>query len=595
MLVACAGGLAVAGCNSSPATSKPVTKAKAAPAEELADLVQESVQRSNDLTACQHLTEQLNVGLSRPDAKLKPEPLTAEQKAFLAKEAGLTPAELDEIARSEFTPLDAAALEEAFLFHDAAKALDVGGLPPLQRIRAALDWVVRNVRAAPPAGFTAPPASVVLRGYGSGLERTYVLLALLRQLDFDAALLGDASGEPGNIWGVAVRTDDGVYVVDPRLGLPLPATGTTTATLAQVRRDDGTSAAMNVDSKNPYDVTPDRAKAAVVYVAVPLTSLAPRIKLLQGLLPHGSAHVSADLVAMRDRLQKSLQGPGYEGCEVRIWASSAPDAWSRNLMSFLPAGEGGSDRAEPGRLRRDVFQRDLVPWNTVPQYFLQLAGEPGARIQRSFAGRILTLRQPGQARDLMLRGEFPEATEKLVALQEDLDKPTVSEKELAEDSRGWADAARGVYADLLRAERLARTDSAAAATIPEIREKIDNLWKKSMGPKMYLDLLASPQMNEEIVYLLALNKHEQAVRAANASGGKTDPANWESARKWWLQFTTTYAASPDCIGARRNLAMALAAEGNKPAAIKELQMLAEFPQIPPTERLACLVLASQLK
>lgn len=585
----------VSGCNSAPPTSKPAAKAKAAPTEELADVVAESIQRSDDLAACRHLTEQLNVAISRGDSKLKPEPLAPEHKSLFAKELGLTAAEIDEVSRGEFTPLDAAALEEAFLLHDAAKGLDVAGLPPVQRIRAALDWVVRNVQLMPTPGLAVPPASALLRGSGNGLERTYVLLALLRQLDFDAALIGDPSGEPAKMWGVVVRTDDGVYVLDARLGLPLPATGTTTATLAQVRKDDGVSAAMNVDPKTPYDVSPDRAKASVVFVSMPLTSLAPRMKFLQGLLPQGAAQISGDVAALRDRFQKALQGPGYEGCEVRLWGSNAPDAWTRTLMAFLPANDGGSDRAEPGRLRRDQFQRDLVPWGVVPPYLLQMSGEAGVRIQRSFAGRILTLRQPDQARDLMLRGQFPEATQKLVAMQEELDRPSLTERELAEDSRGWAEAARGVYAELLRAERLSASDPAAAASIPEIRQKIDNLWKKSMGPKMYLELLALPFMNEEVMYLLALTKHEQAERTAYAAGGQSDPAHWESARRWWLQFMTTFAASPEYPAARRNLARVLAAEGNRPAAVKELLATADLPNLPPMERLACLILASQWK
>lgn len=594
-LTASVGCWILIGCNSAPPSSRPVVKAKAAPTEELADVVQESLQRSNDLAACRHLTEQLNVALARGDARLKSETLTSEQQSLYSKEAGLAPNELAEIGRGEFTPLDAAAMEEAFLFRDAAKSLDVAGLPPAKRAQAALEWVVRNVRAVPASGLAAPPVSVVLRGAGSGLERTYVLLALLRQLDFDAALLGDASGEPDKVWGVAVRTDDGVYVLDARLGLPLPAAGTPTATLAQVRKDDGVSAALNIDAKTPYDVTPDRARSSIVHVAVPLSSLAPRMKLVQSLLPQGSAHVFTDIVALRDRFRQSLQGPGYDGCEVRLWASPSPDAWPRVLMAFLPVGDGGSDRAEPGRQRRDLFQRDLVPWTIIPPFLLQLPGEPGARTQRSFASRILTLRQPGQARDLILRGDLQDATEKLVTLQEELDRPTLPVRELAEDSRGWADAARGVYADLLRAERTARTDPAAAASIPEIREKIDNLWKKSMGPKMFLDLLAAPVMNEEATFLLALTKHEQAVRATYVAGGKSDPAIWESARKWWLQYINTYAASPASTAARRNLAMVLAGEGNRPAAVKELQSLADSPHISPLDRIACLVFANQLK
>src|SRR5438876_423883 len=401
--------IGLVGCNSAPVSSAKVVKAKAAPAEELADTIHETLQKSSDLAACRRLVEQLNVALARPGAALKPDPLPADLKVTYAKELGLTPQEIEEIARGEFTPLDAAALEEAFLFRELAKALDVAALAPIDRARAALDWVARNVRELTGSGLATPPVYVVMRGTGTPLERTYVFLAILTQLELDAALVGDPAGQPAGIWGVAVSTDDGVFVFDARLGLPLPGPKGGVATLSQARNDPAVLESLaDKGSKPAYDVSADRIRASQVFIAEPLSMLAPRLRFLQGLLPSGAGRISSDVVALRERFQKSLQGAGNEGIEVKFWSSPAADAWPRALMSFLPPNDGGSDRGEAGQPRRDRYHFEQVPWKTLPPHLLQLSGEPGDKIRSSFAARVLTLRQAGQARDLMIRGLFRE-------------------------------------------------------------------------------------------------------------------------------------------------------------------------------------------
>jgi hypothetical protein len=576
-------------------SSVKVAKAKPAPAEELADAIHETLQKSTDLPACRRLIEQVNVSLTRPNSALKPQGLPDELKTQYAKDLALTPRELDEIARGEYTPLDAYALEEAFLFHDIARALDVAALPAVERARAALDWVVRNVRAIESSSLAAPPTFVVMRGAGSGLERTYVLLSLLRQLDLDAALLGDASGQPSGIWGVVVRTDDGLFVFDARLGLPLPGPGGGIATLAEVRNNESVFQPLLADAKLPYDVTPARAKASHVFVSEPLSALAPRLKALQPHLPQNSGRIVSDWRAIHDRFRTALKGPGLEGCEVRPWASPAPDTWQRVLMAFLPPSDGGTDRVDAGPSRRDRLLFEQVPWKLLPPFLLQLAGEPGDRIRASFATRALALRHPGQARDLLLRGLFPEATEQLVALQSKLSNRTMNDRDMDERSREWADKAREAYADLLRAERAAKSDPAAAAAIADIRERIDAVWKNSTPTSMYLDTVSAPFINEEATYILALSKHEQAERLGHRTNAAKDPAAWETTRKWWVQFLNTYPNSAAAGPARRNLALALTAEGNAAAAKAEFLALAAAETLTPLERLACLVRAGQIK
>src|SRR5439155_2806604 len=136
---------------------------------------------------------------------------------------------------------------------------------------------------------------------------TYVLLTLLRQLDLDACLIGDASAAdgPDKLWAVGVLADGQVYLFDARLGLPLPGpNGQGVATLAQIRSDPAALKPLDLDPKLPYDVTAERAKQAQVYVSVPLTSLSPRMHFLQGVIAEGTARLTEDPAALGERFRQ---------------------------------------------------------------------------------------------------------------------------------------------------------------------------------------------------------------------------------------------------------------------------------------------------
>jgi len=163
-------GLALlAGCNSGAVSTARPAKINPPAGEELADFVHDILQKSTDAASCRRLIEQINAAMERPGSTLKIESLAGEQRNKLGKELALSPREVDEVGRSEFTPLDAYALEEAFFFRDAAKALDIATLSPIERAQAALDWTVRTVILLDSPNPAAPPVFVALRGFGNGL------------------------------------------------------------------------------------------------------------------------------------------------------------------------------------------------------------------------------------------------------------------------------------------------------------------------------------------------------------------------------------------------------------------------------------------
>src|SRR5208337_599065 len=58
---------------------------------------------------------------------------------------GLKADDLEYVGASTFQPLDAHCLVEAFLLRDAARALNVQELSPLEQANQAFQWVMRQV------------------------------------------------------------------------------------------------------------------------------------------------------------------------------------------------------------------------------------------------------------------------------------------------------------------------------------------------------------------------------------------------------------------------------------------------------------------
>ena len=127
----------LAGCNRPAATPSSAAKTQADPAEALTDTVSQAFRKTGDVKAYRQLLDYVNSTLSGGTIERKPQPLTAEQRAALKAEYGLSEAEVAEVARPEFTPLDAYYLDETVLYRDIARALDVGGLTENDFILAA--------------------------------------------------------------------------------------------------------------------------------------------------------------------------------------------------------------------------------------------------------------------------------------------------------------------------------------------------------------------------------------------------------------------------------------------------------------------------
>jgi transglutaminase-like putative cysteine protease len=572
------------GCNSPPAATTARTGgAQPDPTAELVESIREDLRKSPDPPTSRRLVEQLNSYLPRASAERRPAPLSAEERTVLQRDFALRPEEITQVARSEFTPVDAYYLDETFLLRDIARSLDVDRLNPVARAEAALAWVVRNLRGVAASGPAMPVGFVVTRGAGTPLERTYVLLALLSHLGLDAALIGDANSGPDGVWAVGVLTDGQVYLFDARLGLPLPGPDSGVLTLAQARSLADPFQPLAIDPKLPYDVTADRAKRAEVLVTVPLSALSSRMRLLQEMIGTETARLTADPVALADRFRKAA-------APVRLWCPPAADAVPRLLFAFVPAADGGGDNSPPEKLRIRQFLFDLVPFELLPQY-LRIGGEPGDRVRSQFMNRVAVFSDPGQAHDLIVRGQFREATDQLVAAQSRAKHRPGNPAELAKYAEEWANAARRYTAAQSRRERGAG-DPAALAQMDVDKQLADQLWQSNRGPQAYLEYLVAEPLAAQATYLLGLCKHEEAERKRDQPDAAR-PA-WATAQQWWRSFLSGYPSSPWAPAARRNLASALERGGQTAAARGEYTTLADSAPTP-LEKLACRYLAEKSK
>ncbi len=607
----CLLGLALAGCNTSSPTAPTTTAGTTGSSEDLLVSVRETLRRGTDLNGCKGAVQQLNEHLNRhPDDR--PPALSAAERELLTNRFGVETDELAEVENPAFTLLDAHYLEQCTFLRDIARGLQVEELPPAERAAAAFRWVVREVRLRERAGTVLPVGSVLRRGSGSALERASVLVDLLEQLGVPGCLVTVTAGEqeqgPPMLWCAGAVVDKDVLLFDPRLGLPVPGPdGKGVATLAQVRAKPELVQALNVDDKLRYDITPARAKRAEIYLATPLSALAPRQRWLQARLAlPGRLALGVDVVPLVERLEALLKAAGASTATVKAWNPvSETDTPVRALRTSLPPSEGGTDKTH----QRQLWRLELVPWQLMPPRLAALEGEPGARLKEFFGSPFLLLvLDPKMPRELMLRGRYDEAVVKLVQLRADFRRQReqlAGQSQLEARVNAWCEQATQLYGNVARLQQEAAHNPSAQPALGAAKKQIEALWKQSQAVQLYVVASAADSLLNEISYLLALCKHEQAERAQVAlerlKAGKSDAGReaklaqeaWRSAAEWWDTCLEEAPASPLAPAARLQRAHVAAVLGQPDAAVALLQNLNG--EMTDLEKLARLYLARQLK
>ena len=136
----------------------------------------------------------------------------------------------DDLLANRADAFDAVHVRDALLNYAAADNLTQGAETDRDRVVRLFENVVRTI--TPQGAGTADAPLMVyearLFGRGTAEDRACLFANLLRQLRIDAVVLRPSAGESpddAGPWWVGVLLEDGVYLFDPVLGLPVPAAG----------------------------------------------------------------------------------------------------------------------------------------------------------------------------------------------------------------------------------------------------------------------------------------------------------------------------------------------------------------------------------
>lgn len=576
-------------------------------------------------------SEALKAELGVDPRQLAPVYRLALRSALLKKHFQLDDAEQAEVHSSAFTLLDGQHLELCFLLRDAADSLAVEApgvkepaypvdlawhesWPPgldgvaLRQATAAFAWAVRQVpvfEAGEPAEGLLPPQYALRRSSGSVLERAAVFLGLLDQLGVPGCLLAQPGSTPEKPvpWACGVVVGRDIYLFDPRLGLPLPGPdGKAIATLAAARAKPEVLAQLTADESHRYDVSAEQARKAEVYLACPLSALAPRMRYVEAVLqdqelkgPIVKVRLGQDPAQLLARLNEALAAAGSgERPQVRAWTGL-----TRAARQFLPSAEGGVGDPK----REDLFKFGLMPARALPPELGKMEGSIRLRLLERFSQPFIGFyTAPGAPRDLALRGRFGDASTELTGSRSELLKardrlranPQVGKLVLE-----WYGKYAEAFGRMRQAERGGVADKEAAeAQMEEVLKEGQPLLA------VWLDGHAAPYRLADTTYLLALCKHEQAERlqapldeARRAGQPVPDEAAraartaWGDAAEWWDTLMQEFRSSAAAGAARRHAARCRLMLGERQPGADLLRDLSGT--LPEPEQTARLLLAKQ--
>jgi hypothetical protein len=585
-LLLLAGGVALlggSGCGPNTGTKSSGTAAAEAAADPWPKFVS-AVRNTPDSKGARGAVADLAGGLTRAAGE---QAKAADPAGLEAVAVGLklTDAERIALGGAEFTPLDANHLSECLYLLDAANALGVTPAdPPAVRADAAFRFVCRQVVLHPATIQNlllppVPPTYVLARGWGSGLERATVFVALCRQLDLDAYFVGPpaaadqswthpgpaAQGQPpkGPFWAVGVRATDGVLVYDPWRGAAVPGKAAgRPATLAELRADPAVCPWL-ADKAAPWDVTADDIKASGLFLSPPLSALSPRMGRMQDKLKDGVGVRLAVDWAAAVKAAEAVAG----GAPVGGWNPKG-DKFTpvRVLGSFLPLEQGGQDATPSKDSVSAQYDYARLPIDRVLRTPLAVtSGEAQSTLRGlaefSFRTAFLT---PPTPREKVQRGQYNAAVEHLVKRRDEYEKLRRGQAEGAGESLDpWYQSLNDTFN---KATRARGSGEEAAA-----REEVDKFVR---GSGRQLDRVVGEMVAEsgvaEATYLLALAAHEQAEAAevaaaregAAADARKAATGRWAKAAGGWRKYAEYAAGQEASFPGRKANADALAARAD---------------------------------
>jgi hypothetical protein len=578
-------------------------------------MAREALGRATDLTTCREALTQTNQVLNRQGISDAARPSVPPPVEQIRQRFELRDDEWTEISSESFTLLDGHHLQTAFVFRDAATSFTRDGVledsSPLRRAELAFDWAVRQVRLPEGRDQDAEPLPldfVLRRGFGTSIERSLVFLALLQQLDLPGCMI--AMREPVAtsfpLWACGVLIGQDIYLFDPRMGIPVPGpNGMGVATLAAVQNQPDLLKQLSSDG---YDVTSEQARKARLYVALPLSALAPRMLYLEKLLqdtnvpaPVVAGRLGVDALQVFKQWENALAHTGIKNLPpVQAWPSAA-----RTLRAVLSAEEGGLDKSHDKRQpsRMEKMRYSIVPIQYFPQIInrdmLAMFDKMALRFSDPFVNLVFG---PNQPRDLLLRGRFDESSRLLTTLRNEATTNAArveGNKELMGRAADALKKMQEAFGNLLKAERQGDPN------IDALRANVDAVLREGQGwVDACVDGCAALPLGQEVSYQLALTKHEQAVRlqlrvefpsrAGAATGSEADEARraWLNAADWWTTYLSKYADASTAPAARLQASRAWLMLGERDSA---LDLLREHSKLTDLEKVGRIIMARQLE
>ena len=496
--------------------------------------------------------------------------LSEAQRTELQAFLNLSKEEIADISRTQFSSagLDTPYLAECLLLRDALEGLRISGLSPLRQVEIAFEWVGRQVILQDRIVPLSPVWYILQRGTGNALERSYVFLAAMQQLGFDAFLIGPPSlkDKPsleitGNnrfkvapFWGVGVRIDQEVYLFNPASNHPFPGPKEKgIATISQMVSDPSLVESW-LSAKPPLlPGTKEQYAQVSLFLTPPRLSLAPRMSLLEKQLQVNGVKLYGDFLNRKERIQKEiLSSEPMKKVELHAW-NVLGDRFNptRILGEFLPTELGGYARTARGEGNvYNTYLSDVLRMDLFPQLNLQDLGMARQALGSIFRDKLqrLFLFGANNPRERVIRGLLNDAIPMLTAEKDRIEADRVRvarDANLERDVDLWCQEIDKLFARINRAQRTKNQDDLDAATRQQTELLSDP--RKSQPIESFMVRETARIQSAEATYLLALTVHEQAERnqirlevGGNADLQAATRDSWKNARGWWERYLQNY-------------------------------------------------------
>ena len=332
---------------------------------------------------------------------------------------------------------------------------------------------------------------------------------------------------------VGVRIDNDILLFDPTAGDLLPRKP---VSLGEVRANPALAAPLAAHAS----ATAGDPRFWQVYLAVPLSSLAPRMQFLEKELQGpGSVHLYTDPKALRDRFE-SLNG-ALKGVACDFWHPPQDRLCYMRIFSML---QGKDDRV--------IFRSKSLPWELFPAFrtdelggkfdVISLTGLPGQEIQGRFAAELIGT---DIARNKLIRGRYSDASDDLSKIKEQEDshmQQVARESGLNNALAEWWKQATPLAASASRARRTNPGGQGGD-------EEWQHFMQQEVTHKMESAILraTAPLKAAESSYQLALcvieqAEHSQAAFERDPSAENRSKAvqKWKNAQDWLKQYIENY-------------------------------------------------------